>query len=78
MKSDDKYMKAKALMNTAYGMVNVRFKSEFNKPVCRFCKQPITEGIYTTVNLSSGNYLVICDDCRAKLNMYLDQLAEGD
>lgn len=78
MKTDDKYMKAKALMNTAYGMVNVRLKSEANKPLCRFCKQPITEGIYTTVDLSSGNYLVICDDCKVKLALYLDQLTEGD
>lgn len=53
-------------------------KVEDKKIVCRFCKEPITEGIYTTVDISSGNYLVMCDDCRSKLNMYLDQLTEGD
>ena len=48
-------------------------KPEDTKIICRFCKQPITEGIYTTVDLSSGNYLVICDDCKVKLTMYLDK-----
>lgn len=53
-------------------------KPEDNTPICRFCNQPITEGIYTTVDLSSDNYLVICDDCRIKLNMYLDQITEEE
>lgn len=53
-------------------------KPEVNTPICRFCKKPITEGIYTTVELSSGNYLIICDDCKVKLTMCLDQLTEGD
>lgn len=49
-----------------------------NTPLCRFCKQPIMEGIYTTVDLSSGNYLVLCDDCKVKLAMYLDQKTEEE
>lgn len=49
-----------------------------NTPLCRFCKQPITEGIYTTIDLSSGNYLVLCDDCKVKLAMYLDQKTEEE
>ena len=53
-------------------------KPEDKKIVCRFCKNPITEGIYTTVDLSLGNYLVICDDCKVKLALCLDQLTEGD
>lgn len=53
-------------------------KPEDNTPRCRFCKLLITEGVYTTVDLSSGNYLVICDDCKVKLALYLDQLTDGD
>ena len=53
-------------------------KPEDNKIVCRFCKQPITEGIYTTIELSSGNYMVICDDCKVKLAMYLDNLTDNE
>lgn len=48
-------------------------KTEDNKIICRFCKKPITEGIYTTVELSSGNYLVICDDCKVKLIQLMDR-----
>lgn len=53
-------------------------KPEDNKIICRFCKQPITEGIYTKVDLGAGNYLVLCDDCKVKLGMYLDQILEED
>lgn len=53
-------------------------KREDNKLVCRFCKKPITEGIYTTIDLSLGNYLVICDDCKVKLAKYLDNLSDNE
>lgn len=53
-------------------------KPEDNTPICRFCKQPITEGIYTTIDLSSGNYLVLCDDCKVKLTNYLDNLTDNE
>lgn len=53
-------------------------KKTDNNPICRFCKQPITEGIYTTVDLSSGNYLIICDDCKVKLALLLDQRTEEE
>lgn len=49
-----------------------------DNPICRFCKKPITEGIYTTVDLSSSNYLVICDDCKVKLALLLDQRTDSD
>lgn len=53
-------------------------KLKDNTPLCRFCKQPITEGIYTTVDLGTGNYLVLCDDCKVKLGMYLDHILEEE
>lgn len=53
-------------------------KPDDNKIVCRFCKQPITEGIYTTIDLLAGNYLVLCDDCKVKLAMYLDNLTDKE
>ena len=53
-------------------------KPDDNTPICRFCKQPITEGIYTTIDLSAGNYLVICADCWEKLKMYLDHRTEEE
>lgn len=53
-------------------------KAEDNKIVCRFCKRSITEGIYTTVDLGTGNYLVLCDDCKVKLKIYLDNITDND
>ena len=53
-------------------------KKAEDKIVCRFCKRTITEGIYTTIDISSGNYLVICDSCKVKLALCLDQLTDGD
>lgn len=52
-------------------------KPEDNTPICRFCKQPITEGIYTTVDLGIGNYLVLCDDCKVKLIQLMDREEEA-
>lgn len=53
-------------------------KLKDNTPLCRFCKKPITEGIYTTVDLGAGNYLVLCDDCKVKLGLYLDHILEEE
>ena len=53
-------------------------KKPEDKIVCRFCKKPIMEGIYTTVDLSIGNYLVLCDDCTVKLKNYLDNITDND
>ena len=53
-------------------------KKPENKLICRFCKQPITEGIYTTIDLSSENYLVLCDDCKVKLANYLDNITDNE
>lgn len=53
-------------------------KPKDNTIICRFCKQPITEGIYTTVDLGAGNYLVLCDDCKVKLGLYLDHILEEE
>ena len=53
-------------------------KKPEDKLICRFCKQPIMEGIYTTVDLNIGNYLVLCDDCTVKLKNYLDNITDNE
>lgn len=53
-------------------------KKPKDTPICRFCKQPITEGIYTNVDLGADNYLVLCDDCKVKLGLYLDHILEEE
>ena len=51
-------------------------KPEDTTPICRFCKQPITDS-YTTYTFEDGDDYIMCDHCDTYFKQLMDREEEA-